>query len=44
MIDTLMDYPETPSTRQWIAKSGLTDGFLPMLLNHKGVFHGPGMH
>ena len=39
MIDTLMHYPETPSTRQ---RSAFTDGFLPMLLNHEGAFHGPG--
>ena len=28
MIDTLMHYPETPSTRQQIARSAFTDGFL----------------
>ena len=44
MIDTFMRYPETPNTRQQIARSAFTDGFLPMRLNHKGAFHGPGVH
>ena len=39
-----MHYPETPSTRQQIYRSAFTDGFLPMLMNHRGVFHGPGWH
>ena len=39
--DTLMHNPETPSN---IARSAFTDGFLPMLLNHEGAFHGPGAH
>ena len=37
-----MHYPETPSTRQWIAWSAFTDGSLPILLNHKGACHCPG--
>ena len=41
MIDTLVHHPETPSTRQLIARSAITDGFLSMLLNHEGAFHGP---
>ena len=39
-----MHYPETPSTRQYIARSAFTDGYLPMLLNHENAFHGPGAH
>ena len=27
-----------------IARSAFTNGFLLMLLNHEGAFHGPGMH
>ena len=25
-------------------RSAFTDGLIPMLLNHQGVFHGPGVH
>ena len=38
MMDTLLYYPGTPSTRQYIAKSAFTDGFLLMLLNHESAF------
>ena len=41
MIDTLMHYSETQSTRQQIARFAYTDGFLQKLLNHEGIFHGP---
>ena len=34
-----MCYPETLSTRM---PGLLLQTFLPMLLNHKGAFHGPG--
>ena len=44
MIDTLMHYPEIPSTRQHLARSAFTDDFLLMLLNHEGAFHGPRVH
>ena len=44
MTDTLMHYPETPNTRQYITRSAFTDGYLPMLLNHENAFHGPGAH
>ena len=41
MIDALVHYPETSSTRFWIARSAFIDDFLLMLLNHDVVFHGP---
>ena len=44
IIAQLMHYSETPITRQYIARSAFTDGFLPMLLNHESAFHGPGEH
>ena len=44
MIDTLMHYPETPSTRQQIARSAFNDSFLPILSSHEGAFHGHGWH
>ena len=44
MIDTLMHYPETPNTRQYIARYAFTYAFLLMLLNHEGAFQGPGGH
>jgi len=46
MIAKLVHYSETPVpiTRQYIARSGFTDGFLPKLLSREGAFHGPGGH
>ena len=37
-----MQYPEIPITKQQVARSAFTDGFLLMLLNYNCEFHDPG--